>query len=423
VVFSPACLPTSAELYRLLQSPRRLNLHLLHLFMLAFSAQRLITPTETVEKPVLLVEDGKILEIAPRSARTVPSGVPVLDFSTRTLAPGYVDLHIHGGAGHDVMSDAAEALPAVEQLLARHGVTSYYPTTVTAPIDATLRALERLAAAIEKRAHGTAADDARACPVGIHLEGPFISHTRRGVHPPENLLPPTLAVFERFWQAARGRIRMMTIAPELDGAMGVIAEASRRGVCVSLGHSDADLRTSERGIAAGARHATHTFNAMRPLNHRDPGILGAVLTDSRVSADIIADGVHLDPAIVHLFARAKGPEQTVLITDATAATGMPDGTYRLGSLEVEVRAGRCTSDGKLAGSVLTMDRAVRNLAQFADWTLEQAVAAASLNPARIAGLSNKGALIAGADADFVVLNAAGEVERTFVGGLEPGIDR
>jgi N-acetylglucosamine-6-phosphate deacetylase len=386
--------------------------------MLTFTAQRLITPTETVEKPVVLVEDGKILEIAARSARAVPAGVTAIDFSDSTLAPGYIDLHIHGSAGHDVMENTTEALPAVEQFLARHGVTSYYPTTVTAPIDSTLRALERLADAIEKREQTAALEAARACPVGIHLEGPFISHARRGVHPPENLLKPTLAAFERFWEAAQGRIRMMTIAPELDGAMEVIAEAARRGVCVSLGHSDADLRTSKRGIAAGARHATHTFNAMRPLNHRDPGILGAVLTDSRVSADIIADGVHVDPAIVQLFARAKRPEQTVLITDATAATGMQDGVYRLGSLEVEVRDGRCTSNGRLAGSVLTMDRAVRNLAQFASWTLERAVAAATLNPARVGRLSNKGALTAGADADVVVLNRAGEVEHTFVGGVE-----
>jgi N-acetylglucosamine-6-phosphate deacetylase len=387
--------------------------------MLAFTAQRLITPTETVGNPFVLVEDGRILEIATRSARAVPVGVTAFDFGDSTLAPGYIDLHIHGSAAHDVMENTAEALPAVERLLARHGVTSYYPTTVTAPIDSTLRALERLADAIDKRERGIA----RACPVGIHLEGPFLSHVRRGVHPSENLLKPTLAVFERLWQAARGRIRMLTIAPELDGAVELIVEASRRGVCVSLGHSDADLRSSELGIAAGARHATHTFNAMRPLNHRDPGILCAVLTDARMSADIIADGVHVDPAIVRLFARAKGPEQTVLITDATAATGMPDGTYRLGSLEVEVRDGRCTSDGKLAGSVLTMDRAVRNLAQFANWTLEQAVAAASLNPARVGGLSNKGALIAGANADFIVLNAAGEVERTFIGGVEVVVGR
>ena len=391
--------------------------------MLTFTAEKLITPTETIENPALLVEDGRILEIAPRTTRAVPAGGAAFDFSHRTLAPGYVDLHIHGSAGYDVMGDAAEALPAVEQLLARHGVTSYYPTTITAPMDSTLLSLERLAGAIEKGEQRTAQEAARACPVGIHLEGPFISHARRGVHPPENLLRPTLAAFERFWQAARGRIRMMTIAPELEGAMEVIFEASRRGVCVSLGHSDADLRTSERGIAAGARHATHTFNAMRPLKHRDPGILGAVLTDPRVSADIVADGVHVDPAIVRLFALAKGPQQTVLITDATAATGMPDGTYRLGSLEVQVRDGQCTSDGKLAGSVLTMDCAVRNLAQFANWSLEQAVAAASVNPARVGGLSNKGALIAGADADFVVLNAAGEVERTFVGGVEAVVGR
>jgi N-acetylglucosamine-6-phosphate deacetylase len=227
-----------------------------------------------------------------------------------------------------------------------------------------------------------------------------------------------MKTFDRFWQAARGHIRMMTIAPELDGAVEVIAEANRRGVCVSLGHSDADSDAARRGIEAGARHATHTFNAMRPLDHRSPGILGVALTDGRLSADIIADGVHLDPAIVKLFARAKGPEQTVLITDATAATGMPDGRYHLGSTAVEVKDGRVMAEGRLAGSVLTMDVAVRNLAVFAGWSLAQATAAASRNPARVAQLANKGALVAGADADFVVLNRAGEVLRTFIGGLE-----
>jgi len=297
---------------------------------------------------------------------------------------------------------------------------------VTAPMDVTLRALERLADAIEKRAlererqreQKNADGKSRALPLGIHLEGPFLSHARRGVHPPEDLLAPTLALFERFWQAARGRIRMMTIAPELEGAPEVIAEAARRGVCVSLGHSDADFDAAERGIAAGARHATHTFNAMRPLDHRSPGILGAVLTDRRVNADIIADGVHLDPAIVKLVSNAKGPEQTVLITDATSATGMPDGRYRLGSFEVDVRDGKCMADGRLAGSVLTMDRAVRNLARFAEWDLRQAVAAASQNPARAARIANKGVLAAGADADFVVLSPEGEVLRTFLGGVE-----
>src|SRR5229473_2504302 len=386
--------------------------------MLAFTAGRLFSPTGAVEHPLVLVEQGRVVDISARSNRQVPAGVSVSDFADNVIAPGYVDLHIHGSAGYDVMDDTAEALPAIEQLLARHGVTSYFPTTVTAPMDVTLRALERLADAIEKRERNNADSKIRALPLGIHLEGPFISHARRGVHPPENLLAPTLPLFEKFWQAARGRIRMMTIAPELEDALEVIAEAARRGVCVSLGHSDADFAATERGIAAGARHATHTFNAMRPLDHRSPGILGAVLTDRRMSADIIADGVHLDPAIVKLFADAKGQEQTVLITDATSATGMPDGRYRLGSLEVEVKDGRCMADGRLAGSVLTMDRAVRNLSRFAGWSLSHAVAAASRNPARIAGFANKGFLAAGADADFVVLNSAGEVLRTFVGGLQ-----
>jgi len=396
--------------------------------MLAFTAARLLTPGVAVDHPLVLVEQGHILEISARSSRLVPAGVSVSDFGDRVMAPGYLDLHIHGSAGYDVMDDAAEALPAIEQLLARHGVTGYFPTTVTAPMDTTLRALERLAKAIETRELMNTDGTSRALPLGIHLEGPFLSHARTGVHPPENLLAPTLTLFERFWQAARGRIRMMTMAPELEGAHEVIAEAAGRGVCVSLGHSDADFETTERGIAAGARHATHTFNAMRPLSHRTlshrtlehggPGILGAVLTDRRVSADIIADGVHLDPAIVKLVASAKGPEQTVLITDAISATGMPDGRYRLGSFEVDVRDGKCMANGKLAGSVLTMDRAVRNLARFAEWDLPQAVAAASQNPARAARIANKGVLAVGADADFVVLTPEGEVLRTFVGGVE-----
>ena len=206
------------------------------------------------------------------------------------------------------------------------------------------------------------------------------------------------------------------VAPELDGAIELITAAVARGTCVSLGHSDAEFGAAERAIGAGARHATHTFNAMRPLGHRDPGILGAVLTDERVTTDIIVDGVHLDSAIVKLVTEAKGPERTVLITDAISATGMPDGHYHLGSIEVDVKNGTCTSGGKLAGSVLTMDKAVLNLSRYAQWDLPKAIAAATQNPARVAGLSGRGVISAGAEADFVVLNAQGEVLHTFVRG-------
>jgi N-acetylglucosamine-6-phosphate deacetylase len=394
--------------------------------MLAFTAAKLLTRDGVLEHPLLLVEQRRVLEIASLVCSSIPANVTLLDLGNTTIAPGYVDLHIHGSAGYDVMDDSPQALHAIERLLARHGVTSYLPTTVTTPIETTLRALDRLANAIEKieqaGAQRTEPENAerkgRAIPLGIHLEGPFISHARRGVHPAENLLAPRLETFERFWQAARGHIRMMTIAPELEGALELIATASARGVCISVGHSDADFAVTERALAAGGRHATHTFNAMRPLGHRDPGIVGAVLTDPRISADIIADGVHLDPVIVNLFARAKGPEQTVLITDAIAATGMPDGRYRLGSIEVDVKGDHCTSGDKLAGSVLTMDRGMRNLMRFAEWDLQQAVAAASRNPARVVNSKNKGILAADADADFIALDPEGNVRRTFIGGVE-----
>jgi N-acetylglucosamine-6-phosphate deacetylase len=330
------------------------------------------------------------------------------------LAPAYIDIHIHGSAGHDVMQASADGLSRMERFLAQHGVAAYLPTTVTAPEDKLLHALEWLAKAIDGR--GPSGNGKRARPLGIHLEGPFLSHARRGVHPPENLAAPTLARFERYWQASHGHIKLMTIAPEVEGALEVIAEASRRGVCCSLGHSDSDLPTARAAIAAGAHHATHTFNAMRPLDHRTPGLLGAVLTDGRMSADIIADGIHLDPSIVQLFLRAKGPEAAVLITDAISATGMPDGCYRLGSFEVEVRRNKCTADGKLAGSVLQLEAAVRNAMRWAGWKLPESVALASANPAKVIGETRRGILAVGADADIIVLSARGEVQKTIIGG-------
>jgi N-acetylglucosamine-6-phosphate deacetylase len=186
---------------------------------------------------------------------------------------------------------------------------------------------------------------------------------------------------------------------------------------VSIGHSDAEMPVAQQAVKAGARHATHTFNAMRPLDHREPGILGEVLSNDSISADIIADGIHLDPAVVKLFLRAKGRNRAVLITDAISATGMPDGRYQLGPIEVDVKDGKCTSNGSLAGSVLTMDRAVRNVTQFSNWKLRDAVQAATLNPARAVGLSaHHGILAKGAVADFTVLSPAGEVLKTIVRG-------
>jgi N-acetylglucosamine-6-phosphate deacetylase len=388
--------------------------------MIVLSAGRLYTPLEEILDPLVLIEAGVISSVSSRHEREIPSNATLIDLGDAILAPGFVDIHMHGGAGLDVMRASTGELPRLNKFLTKHGVTGYFPTTVAAPLDQTCSALERLANAIEAAQDSADGGNGGAIPLGIHLEGPFLSHKRRGVHPPENLAEPRLEIFERLWQAARGHVRMMTIAPELPGAIELIAEATRRRVCVSIGHSDATMLIAQAAVKAGASHATHTFNAMRPLDHREPGILGEVLSNDHISADIIVDGIHVAPEVVKLFLKAKGVTRAVLITDATAATGMPDGVYQLGPIEVDVKDGRCTvhgePDGKLAGSVLTMDRAVRNVTRFSDWSLQDAVRAATLNPSLATGLAGHGEIKPGADANFVVLSSSGDVRKTIVRG-------
>lgn len=378
-------------------------------------ARQLLTPLERIDNAALVIEDGIIAEVGPRDAVSIAAGARVIDFGDSILTPGLIDIHIHGAAGHDAMEASGEALGAIERLLARHGVTSYCPTTLTAPLDEILPALEKLAIAVEQ--DGPSCDSGRARPLGIHLEGPFLSHARRGVHSSIYLQPASAKVFGTMCDAAGGQIRMLTIAPELDGAVDLIRDAAQRGVCVSIGHSNADLAQAEAGIGAGARHATHTFNAMRRLDHRDPGLLAAVLTNNALTADIIADGLHVQPNVVDLFLRAKGLDRAVLISDAISATGMPDGTYRLGHYEVQVRDGRCESHGKLAGSVLTLDRAIRNTMSFTGISFAEAIRLATLNPARVLGMEQrKGTLRPGADADIALFTDAGEVRQAIIGG-------
>lgn len=384
----------------------------------ALLAREILTPLDRIHHGVVIYEDGVIREVGSRDCIEIPHACRTIDLKDAILAPGFIDLHIHGASGRDVMEGDDDALEAIELLIARHGVTSYCPTTVTAARDQTLGTLGKLGHFIERMVSHGPANNGRARPLGVHLEGPFLADARRGVHPPAHLQAPSMKLFHDMWTAAVGRVSVLTIAPELPGALELIHEAKRRGVVVSLGHSNADLCQAQQGISAGARHATHTFNAMRRLEHRDAGLLGAILTRETVTADIIVDGIHVEPTVVDLFLRAKGVDGAVLITDGTSATGMPDGNYRLGNFEVEVRNGRCTSHGKLAGSVLTLDRAIRNVMDWAGWTLQDAVRLATYNPARVLGVEKtKGVVATGADADFAVLNAQGEVMNTIIGGL------
>jgi N-acetylglucosamine-6-phosphate deacetylase len=376
------------------------------------AARQLLSPDGTVEYPLISIEDGCICSIESLSATDHERVQATHRFPEATLVPAYVDIHIHGCAGHDVMEATPEALRAIGSYLAGRGVGAYFPTTVTSSKEETMRALAGLAIEI-----GRGAADSGATPLGIHLEGPFLSPSKRGVHAEALLVAPSIALFDRFWEAAEGKIRLITIAPELPGASELIAYATALGVRCSMGHSDARVCEAEAGYVAGARSATHTFNAMRAIDHREPGLAAFVLDKRSLFAEIICDGIHVDPMMVRLYSRAKNEDHIILVTDGISATGMPDGTYMLGDIEVEVHDGRCTSDGTLAGSVLTLDRAVRNLMEFTGASLRTAVAAASRNPSQLMGIDDGwGSLRVGGAANITVLTPSAQVVETFLTG-------
>ena len=374
------------------------------------TAGRLITYDRSIVDPVVVVEDGLIAQMESRANAGFPSAKH-LDFTGCTLVPAFFDIHIHGSAGRDVMEGTPDAFTTVGTFLARHGVGVYLPTTVTAPIDVTLKSLERMSARIGRDTEG-------ARPLGIHIEGPFLSPHKKGAHPASLLQTPSVELFDRMWQASEGTIRLMTIAPELPNAEEVIEHATGLGVRVSLGHSNADTTATRAGIRAGAVSATHTFNAMRQFDHRDPGLLGEVLTNDDLFAELICDGLHVHPDAVRLYWRAKGPERAMLITDAMSAAGMPDGNYKLGELDVRVIDGRCIiGEDTLAGSTLTLARAVRNFVEFTGASIDDVPKLASRNPSRMTGFeAEAGSLAVGRAADITVLSAKNEVIETILRG-------
>ena len=376
-----------------------------HTWPRAITAQALITADGVLDRPLVLLHEGRVESITTQAASDAPEDT--LHLAESTLSAGFLDVHVHGAGGRDVMEGSAEAINTVAQMLALHGTTRFLATTVTATVDHTLRALDAIASAIEA---GATAHDA-AVPIGIHLEGPFLSHTKRGVHPPDELQQPSIALFERFQTAARGHIRLMTIAPELPGALELIAYASDTGVRVSLGHSDALAAEARAGIAAGAASATHTFNAMRGLTQREPGMLGVVLDADNLYAELICDGIHTTPEAVRLWLRMKGLDRAVLVTDGMAATGMPDGEYLLGGLRAQVSNGVAMHDRVLAGSVLTMDRAIANVRAFTGIDLPVAVRLATRNPAAMLGMDAVGDY-----ADFNIFEVGGRRTGTILRG-------
>jgi N-acetylglucosamine-6-phosphate deacetylase len=377
-----------------------------------YTAAHLWDGAHLQDDPIIVVEDGRILDIATRTASELPPAANIHNFPGGILAPAFFDVHIHGAAGHDVMEGSSEALSCVGKFLAARGTGAFLATTVSAPVDVTLKALSALAKFIAQ-----SSVEGEAKPIGIHLEGPFLSHGKRGAHPENRLLAPDIGLFDRMFEAAEGNVRLITLAPELPGAAELAAHAVSRGVRVSIGHSDADAADARRAIAAGASSATHTYNAMRVLDHKNPGILETVLTTDELYAELICDGIHNMPELVRLWWRAKGPEKAILITDAMSATGMPDGEYQLGDFPVKVADGRAMIGSALAGSVLTLDKALANFVAFTGASVEQGLRLMTANPAAMTGFTDRGTLAKGGPANFVAVTTDGNLLASVIGGV------
>lgn len=356
----------------------------------------------------LLIEEGKVASIYRIGETTLD--VEAMDLGGAALGPGFIDVHTHGGDRVELM-DGGEAAAHLASFFARHGVTGFLPTTLTA-------SLEDISKAVESARQAMTSGTSGARVLGVHLEGPFVSPERLGAQSPDFCIPPTDENVTRLLDLANDVARIVTMAPEEEGGLDAVRTFTRRGLIVSIGHTVATEEQARAAFANGAREATHLFNGMEPMHHRRPGVVGAVLTTDGVMAEIIADGVHLAPTTVRLALAAKGVDGILLITDSMAATGCEDGEYILGPLKVTVEDGEARLDsGALAGSTLTMERAVTNVSRWTDAGLGGAWQMASLNPARQLGIDDRvGRMAPGYDADLTAINAGGQVVMTMVGG-------
>jgi N-acetylglucosamine-6-phosphate deacetylase len=376
---------------------------------LVLVADAVFTPGERLAPGWVHVGGGRVVATGQGVA---PDGPPALRLpSGTTLAPGFVDLHVHGGGGAAVGPDP-HGVAGVARFHSRHGTTALLATTVPAPENELVRTVRAVAAAARR----PEPDAARV--LGCHLEGPFVSPEWPGALDARHLRAPDRGLLDVLLDAGAGSVQTIVVAPELPGALGVISAAAAEGVLVALGHTDATYDQAQAGLDAGARAATHVFNAMRPLHHRDPGLIGAALVTSRVTAELIADGVHLHPATLRLAHAAKGPERLALVTDAMPAAGEPDGEYMFGGQPITVSGGEArTAAGALAGSTLTMDRAVKVSVEQAGIPLPDALTMASATPAALLGLGRvKGRIAPGADADLVVLDERCLATGTMIAG-------
>ncbi|HBJ02206.1 MULTISPECIES: N-acetylglucosamine-6-phosphate deacetylase [Lysinibacillus] len=340
------------------------------------------------------MKDGKIAQVA---HHIEAQGIEQLDGSGKFLLPGFIDMHIHGSAQMDTMDASDEGLHIMAKSLLKEGTTSFLATTMTQSFDNIERAITNVAQFQPKL------DEAEV--LGLHIEGPFVSKQRAGAQPLDYIVQPDIEVMTK-WQALSGqKIKQITLAPEEPNGMTAVQSLSENGIIVSIGHSDATFEQMQEAVQLGASQGTHLYNQMRPFHHRDPGVVGGVLLLDAIKAELIVDFIHMHEGAVEMAYRLKGADGIILITDAMRAKGMPYGEYDLGGQLVHVtESGAHLSNGSLAGSILTMDQAVRNMHQITNCTLEELVKMSSYNAAQQLKLTNKGQLIEGYDADAVIVD-------------------
>ncbi|MDR7238863.1 N-acetylglucosamine-6-phosphate deacetylase [Neobacillus drentensis] len=377
--------------------------------------KNIYTGNRVIESGFLLIEDGVITSIGTdvEFNRLDLQGGEVIEVdATCSIIPGMIDMHIHGAAGSEVMDATPQALDIMTANLPSEGTTSFLATTLTEAEDSIKRALHNVGEFMRAQPTG------QAEILGIHLEGPFISPSRPGAQSQENIICPDLEKFAEFQRIADHHILQVTMAPERPGGMELVRYLSSHGVVVSIGHSNATSDEVQKAIEAGAKQVTHLFNAMSPIHHRDPGVAGSALMADALKCELIVDGIHIHPAVVHMAFRLKGSEGLILVTDAIRAKCLGEGSYRLGNQTVQVRNGRALlEDGTLAGSILTMKESIKNTLTFTGCTLEDIVFMSSINPAKQLNLFHrKGSLETGKDADVVVLNEHMDVLMTLCRG-------
>lgn len=372
-----------------------------------------ILPDEAIADSLVLLDGDKIAYAGHFDEGRIPSGARLVDASGAYVIPGLIDTHVHGTHGDDVMNCGPEGLRRISQRFCSYATTAWLPSTISA------RHVE-LVQAIRDCVEGQKLSTDGAEIVGIHVEGPYINLKRKGAQPEEGIRDADFAEVAELLAAAEGQIRVVTLAPERPGGLDLIRRLVENDIIASMGHSDATYEQALEGIAAGATHATHLFNAMPPIHHRDPGLITACLNEPEVIAEVVTDGVHLNPQIVRLALRAKGRDGAAIITDAFSATGLTEGIHVLGPHKVIVKGNVCVlENGTIAGSILTMDQAVGNAVKFAGVSVVDAVRMASLVPARISGcVDRKGSLEAGKDADVALLGPDFHCRATWVRGRQ-----